>query len=145
MPPTFDPSLSLSLQGAEANFRQKEASYYASMAAKDPAVVMAKPVPSGIQQRPPPGYHPPGQFGLGYYTNWNARYAYITGDLQQSIRGPPPPDYTWTPVGELQANAGVGKLSPPQIVHATPSAEQAELIMSAVSAAGAPPISPLRN
>jgi hypothetical protein len=58
------------------------------------------------------------------HTNWNARYQYITGSLSTAIASPLPPDFRWTPVGELHANAGVGSCAPHRIVHATPAPEQ---------------------
>ena len=126
-------------QDAEAKFHQKEAVYYASQAAKDPAAVPLKPIPSGVMQLAPPGSHRPGEFGQGPRTNWNARYQYITGSLSTAIASPVPPDFQWTPVGELHANAGVGSCAPHRIVHATPAPELVAVVMGTPVATVAAP------
>ena len=85
------------------------------LSADSPPESSSPPQPS-IAQPPPPGKERPGQFGSGYYTDWNGRYQWITGELGRAIQSPPPKDYTWEAKGEsVQFQAGSGAMKPPEI------------------------------
>eukprot|EP00962_Isochrysis_galbana_P020331 scaffold5920_cov114-Isochrysis_galbana.AAC.8 len=116
---------------AQAEWHDAEVQYYGMLSTRDPASVSAPPVQPGILQSAVPGKERPGQFGMGFRTDWARRYQWITSQLKSAIHTDPPADYKWQ---------GLARAAGEKEVHAMVTYPQAKAVEAQASVAMGLPV-----